>query len=289
MIPVDFIYDDEWLSNYDMVTLQPNDGQSFVSRNIERSDINTNRPVPFHYGVAYSDVLTLNFFIGRYINNNIVRLNEEEINDIRSWLESPKTPKKLTVITTASEEDTIIFYGLFTDIQPYVVSGSYYGLYLTFTCDSPYGYTEDYETEYEIRSSGDTEGYFYNNSAERYEYLMPKIIIQSSSSFGINESLSIKNVSDKNKTMQFTLPQGKTKLIIDCKEKIITDENGTLISLGTLGYINDDSYTQFINLLNMYWLSLIYGVNNLIFTPSSGHTINKIIISTKFIVKLGGF
>ena len=290
MVPVDFIYENEYLSSFDLVTLESKEQQSFISREIEKSEITSVRPSPLHYGVKYSDVLKLNFFIGRYLNNDIVKLKEEDINDIRSWLESPKYPQKLVVLTTSSNEDTIIFYGLFTEIQPYVVSGEYYGLYLTFTCNSPYGYSEDVNEVYKFPDNYSVfDGTFYNLSAEKFEYLMPKITIESKSVFGQNEILYIVNHNDNDRVMTITLPEGKSKIIIDCDEKIIMDENGILLTLSDIGVTTNVSASQFINSISFYWLSLVYGVNNLNFTATVNHTIKSITLSTKFAIKLGGF
>ena len=289
MLGVDFIYGDKWLSEFDMMMCDPKDEQAFVSRNIDRSDITSARPTPFHFGVTYSDTLKIYLFIVK--NDEIVenkKLFEEEINDLRAWLESPKNPTELIVIFD-SDDDTVHYYGLFSDVQPFTVAGNCYGLYLTFTCNSPYGFTDDNVMTYEIAASGKTEGEYNNMSAEYSEYLMPKITIISSSTFGASESLSIKNLTDNNNTMSLNLPQGKTGIILDCKNKIATDTNGNLLPLSVLGFSDISTYSSILNLSNFYWLSFIAGNNRLEFTPSNGHTITDIEIRAKQPVKVGGF
>lgn len=289
MLGQDFIYDDKCLSEFEMIMCDPNDDQAFVSRNIDKSDITSNRPSPFHFGVTYADTLKLYFFVVK--DDEIVddkKLSEEEIHYLRSWLESPKKPTELVVITDSNDE-TIHYYGLFTDVQPFVVAGTCYGLYLTFDCNSPYGYSDDVVMNYQLGLGGHTYGNYYNMSAEYEEYLLPKITITSSSTFGEDESLHIRNQSDNEKIMSIFLPQGKSGIVIDCKSKMITDTDGNLLSLSVLGSSDINRPTTVLNLNTLHWLSLVPGKNKLIFTPSVGHTIENVEIRAKFIIKSGGF
>ena len=251
MLGYDFIYGGDWLSQFNMIMCDPKDEQAFVSRNIDKSDITPTRPSPFHFGVTYADTLKLDFLIVK--DDEIVdskKLSEEEIHYLRAWLESPKKPTEL-IVTYDSDDSTVHYYGIFTDVQPFIVAGTCYGLYLTFQCDSPYGYSDDIVCKYYPQSVGSFSGIYYNLSAEYQEYLLPKIIIKSTSSFGEGETLSIKNETH-NRTMNISLPQGISGIIVDCKKKIITDTNGNLLPLSVLGITNTDQYTSIISLNTIY-------------------------------------
>ena len=92
--------------------------------------------------------------------------------------------------------------------------------------------------------------------------------------------------------MFLTLPQGKSKLIVDCQKKIITDGSGNLLSLNDVGVLNpiSDDY-NFISteLYAFYWLRLLSGTNNLVFDCPGGSTVSQIKVSARNIIKSGGF
>lgn len=304
MIGEDFMFGSTWLSEFSMKMYDPDETQAFTTRNIDKSEITALRAKPNHFGTTYSDVLVLNFLILKdeevcEIQENY-RLDGDEVHYIRSWLESPKKPTELVVI---SEEDVynVHYYGTFTSVQPFIHKGDCYGLYLQFTCDSPYGYSDNIEKVFNLKSgSSDTiVGKYTNISAEKNEYLKPVVSIIANTKFGENtylkagdEEISIINQSDGNNEMKITLPAGLSKVIIDCENKVITDENGKLLSMKKVGvsesklnewsYYGTDSYF-------FYWLSLLSGENRIAITPSSNHSIKQVRISAKFKMKNGGF
>lgn len=292
----DFVYNGEWLSVYDLIMVEPEDAQKFVSREIIKEDITSNRPSPSHYGVKYSDTLVLSFLVMKEEilcgKQSDAVISGDELHYIRSWLESPKRPAELVVPKT-EDEMTVHYYGLFTEVQPYEYEGDCYGLYLTFTCNAPYGYSDEYKNEYDINSSSSSiSGKFDNLSAELNEYLKPTITIYSSSTFGRGETITIQNTSDDDNEMSISLPRGLSEIIIDCQKKNITDENGNLISMDDIGI--DLPISQDINYISadLYlfnWFSLVPKENIITFTPSRTNTIEKIEISVRYIIKSGGF
>lgn len=295
MIGEDFKFGSRWLSDYQMIMGEPEESQEFVSRNIERGEITSVRSRPNHYSIVYDDVLRLNFFIMKKDGcerQEGFRMSGDDIHFIRSWLESPKRPTELRMPLN-EDELTTYYYGLFTNVQPYIIDGDCYGLTLEFTCDSPYGYSEEQVLSYEIDgSSSEIQDEYMNISAELNEYTTPIVTIYSSNTFGSDESLSITNNSDDNQEMTVTLPEGLSSIKIDCDKKIVTDENGNLVSMDKIG-INNPITDQF-NLIStesylFYWFSLIPGNNEITITPSNSNTISKVEISIRYIIKSGGF
>ena len=296
MIGEDFTFGTAKLSDYNMIMAMPDDEQEFVTRAINRAEITSVRPRPNHYGVTYEDTLALHFFIVKSSLECDAQqgsiLTGDDINTLRAWLESPKRPTELTV-QMGVEEPATHYFGLFTSVQPHMVADECYGLDLTFTCDSPYGYSDEDSLTVTIGGSSQTKSATYNNkTAEMKEYIMPIITINSSSTFGSNESLSIINTSDGNKTMSVLLPSGKSKIVIDCQKKIVTDGSGNLIPMDQIGinnpitgeynFISTDTYL-------FRWLSFIPGTNALSFTPSSTNRISTVKIDVRYIIKSGGF
>lgn len=144
-----------------MMMCAPEDEQEFVTRTIDRGEITPNRSKPNHYSVSYDDTLLLHFFImkkdGCHKQEDF-RMSGDELHYVRLWLESPKKPTEL-VVPENEDEITTYYYGVFTSVQPYIIDGDCYGLRLEFTCDSPYGYSEEHVLTYDIPHK---ENLFYN-------------------------------------------------------------------------------------------------------------------------------
>ena len=326
MLGSNFTYAGHSLSEYSMTLYDPESEQQFVGRDIDRSDITSLRAIPNHYSTRYNGVLILSFFI---IKDGTIqesrRMSGDDINTIRAWLESPKSPSLLTVAPLTDDEDeeeeeeeeedtTVNYYGLFTEIQPFILRQECYGLYLTFTCNSPYGFTDVVEKEFTLATINllaedgtnlldesdsvivaedvNQSGTYVNNSAEHNEYLRPIITITSTNKFVSGESITIKNISDGNKTMFLLLPKNKSSIVIDCQKKTIVDNNGNLIPLSEVGLSdpisNDYNYIS-AELYSFYWLRLLYGTNNLTFSCPGGSTVAKVKIGARQINKSGGF
>lgn len=296
MIGEDFMYGTSWLSEYGMVMCTPDEAQQFVSRTFDRAEITPLRPNPNHYSTAYSDTLVLNFFIMKgdgCDSQEDYKLNGDEVHYLRAWLESPKKPTEL-VIPMEEDEMTTHYFGLFTDVQPFLNEGDCYGLLLTFTCNAPYGYSDELKTRISEFYSGvyPVQGRYVNMSAELEEYLKPMVTVVSNSTFSATDTLVIKNESDGNKQMSITLPLGKDKIVIDCQNKIITDGDGNLVPMGDVGVtIPVSGEYNFIstNSFVFYWLSLVPGDNKLLLTASENTTIDYVEISARYAIKSGGF
>lgn len=295
MIGEDFMYGNSWLSDFDMMMVTPDDAQQFVSRTFDRGEITAVRPKPNHFATVYNDTLSLNFFIMKSDGCDVqerYKLTGDEIHYLRAWLESPKKPTEL-VVNIEDDDLNVHYFGVFTSVQPFIFEDACYGLYLTFTCNAPYGYSDDFVMRYPINASVIAiSGKYMNMSAEHEEYLRPVVTISSLSTFGSNETLSIKNISDNNNEMTLTLPSGLSKLVVDCEKKIITDGSGNLVPLSSVGVtIPQNSVYNFIStdMFVFYWLSFVADENRLTFTPSITNTISTIEISSRYIIKSGGF
>lgn len=304
MIGEDFKYNGIWLSHFGMKMYDPDEPQSFVSREIEKGDLSSIRHVANHYTVHYTDVLKFNFLIIKdiclYSTQKDLLLSEDELNDLRTWLESPKTPCELFLQDETNEKDTY-YYGIFTDVQPFLVGEECYGLKMSFTCNAPYGFSPIVSKTININGiNGKFQIVYPNKSAEINEYMKPKIIINSNSGFSGGEVIEFKNISDNNKVMKITLNDNlaqKSQIIIDCQKKIVTDENGGLISLKDIGFsFHKNSENMFYNMISamttdIYWLRFLHGNNELQINVSSekSNSISDIRIYGRYPVKAGGF
>lgn len=296
MIGEDFLFDDVWLSDFGMKMYAPDETQQFTDRTIEKSEVTPQRQVPNHYTAYYPDALTLNFLIIRdeceYPRQEDKELIGEDINLLRAWLESPKTPTKL-VIPMDIDEATTNYFGIFTSVQPYVVDHVCYGLNLTFTCNAPYGFSDEYKSIYKINASNaEINGRFVNLSAEYRDYMKPRITINSSGEFGDNEAITIRNLSDDSNEMRVSLPKGKKSVTIDCQKRTIVDENGKLLSMADIGLtipVSDRYNFISAEMFMFYWLRLVPNENKLVFEGSKFNTISTVEIGGRYIIKSGGF
>ncbi|MBQ2396105.1 MAG: hypothetical protein II304_03555 [Bacteroidales bacterium] len=296
MIGEDFIFDNQMLSEYGMKMYDPNTSQEWIGREIERAEISSTRPIPNHYTVRYLDTLTLNFLIIRndreISNKKELELDRYDINRLRTWLESPKRPISLEVLNNSARE--VVYFGIFTNIQPFLVAEQCYGLYLTFKCNAPYGFSLPYKKVFNI--NGSTESINNNihiHSAELKEYIKPIIKIYSSDVFIEGETIEITNPNDNSNKMILSLPANKQAIIIDCEKKIVEDNFGNNIPIGCLIKNNDISsnsydYLSMIN-LPIYWLQFVPHDNRISILGNENNTILKVEIIYREIIKAGGF
>ncbi len=302
MIGEDFLFNDKWLSNFKMMMCDPDDEQAFVSREIDKANQTAVRSTVNHYTTHYSDVLVLHFFIIKddcfFHTQNELVLSADELNSLRSWLESPKKPCELYVQSNTNKLD-VYYYGIFTDVQPFVVGGNCYGLKMTFTCNAPYGFSPLVDRTLSVAGQDGTFNMRYPNlSAEYNEYLRPKITItsQKGETFSGNEKIVITNVTDNNNSMSITLPAGKSKLIIDCNKKVITDENGFLVSLSEIKFspFNSSDNSGYYNIISaetgsIYWLRFLSGNNQLTVSSENAANISDVHICAQYPIKAGEF
>jgi hypothetical protein len=284
------LYDDHELSDFNLIMVASESAPSLIGREIERGDISAVRSVPNYLSVKYSDVLELNFtFIKNpcYETDDRENLDDFEINLIRSWLESPKVPTELHV-SKQDDKLNIFYYGLFTDVQPYLINQECYGINATFTCNAPYGFSKNKKT-FSFNNSLKIEDNYLNPSAEKYEYLNPQIVITANTTFN-GETIEIINHNDNENNMKIILPKGKSQIYIDCDKKLITDENNNMLTLSDIG-VSLDNLSEYnllsTSTLSFNWLKFVYGVNALQFNQSSD-AIKSVTITTKYPVKTGG-
>lgn len=292
MFGTDFIFDKESLSNHGMCIYDPDTEQAFAGRTLNTSDITPDRPVQNIYSATYDGTLELNCLIIKDENLCETKANLEmtgdDIHYIRSWLESP-TMSELKVMQDDDDNLCTHYYGAFTNIQPFLVATRCYGLYLTFTCNAPYGFTDEYK--YVCYPNSETTLMVSNLSAEKHSYYKPVITITSSSTFD-SESLSIENANDNGNTMIISMPNGKSSIIIDCEKEMVFDSDGNILPLSAIGVTSpiDDNYSFLsADAFMFYWLRLAPNVNKLTILPSTATTISKVEITARYPVKSGGY
>ena len=290
-----FFYNDKWLSDFNMSLYDAENEQAFVGKDIISLELNSVNSKANVFGTKYNGTLKIEALICKdpdfYFTEEEREFTSYDIRNIKSWLMSPKTPMEMIPYSIDYETDNICYFGLFTDIQPFMVSGKCFGLYITFTCDTPYGYSGLYTETYLMNGLTTIDGTFYNTSDEHNEYLYPIIKIYPSSTSSESDTLTIKNISDGEKEMTVNLINGEY-FIIDTENMLIYDANNNQIPLYSIGW-NTNEIFDYNNVstgtYSLYWIRFMYGENKLTFLSSSAGAVDKVEISARFVRKSEGF
>ena len=233
-----------------------------LTREILKGEITSRRPVANWYNAKYSDVLTFEVTITKPENRAFSR---EEIRDINAWLTGPRTPTLLFFEDEAF--DPINYYGVFTDVANTYGSGILMLTY-TFTCDAPYGWSN--EREFKYTSGGVLE--VVNDTDEINDFVYPLLEISANP----GQEIEIENLSEISTVLllhkiKITIPSDingstyKNPLYIDTKlHKIYTKLNNSTtlpVNLSDLGF-STESLTNLDNgSLGLYWPRLVPGTN----------------------------
>lgn len=115
-----------------------------------------------------------------------------DIREITRWLTSTDSSQYLSFTYEEDSPYAIPYYfGQFLDIQPFTLSGSIYGLKLTFECTTPYGYTGEITDT--ISCAGTFTDYTLTNQDDRLnDYCYPTLRISS----GVTGQILFLNLSD---------------------------------------------------------------------------------------------
>ena len=280
MVGQDFLFDNKHLRDFGFVMAQPQDNdESGLNRKILKGTANMYRSQVVHYGTVYSDVIVLSLFIVKFnCDYDDTQISLFELRKLQAWLTSSKLPQPLYIV---SKKGTLIEYnGIFTELSPYSFNGLN-GIYLKFTCDSPFGYdVKKVKIQADDAKKGISKRIFCDTD-EIGEYVYPHIQFYPNSA----GKISFKNNTDNGKIMSFTLSKKYNELIIDCKLKRIVAD-GIPLSLHDIGW-NINQINDFNNvntgIYKMYWFCLMPGKNNI---DISGN--GDFVITYKNLIKLGG-
>lgn len=253
-----FVYDNHSSEEYGLITVsfeQNTEIPMGLTREILKGGTNRFRTSPNHMGTSYSDVLvydiTLSKDSSKHNNQKDLYFTEDEVDEINSWLTSPDYP---TLFHMYDYEEEVYkkydYFGIFTDVQTECVAGYIVGLTFTLTTNSPYAFSNTIKKEFEC--SGETNIIIDIKTSERKREIYPVIVINPTGTTSGRENITIKNVTDNNRTLSLNLL--KEPVTIDCAKSRIYDSVG-LLSFEDLG-VSDIDY--------LYWLKLYHGTNSLV-------------------------
>ena len=190
----DFTFSNKTLSSQGFASVNFDDDTtlpSSLSREMDSGTMNQYRTEINGFGIKYSDTLQFNIHIIKDYDENTdqneMEFTPNEYDSLVAWLSSPQENQWME-ITTENNISTKV-KGYFSTIEPYDNWGICYGARCTFTCNSPFSYTEKTS---EQTISGIKNFLLNNESSDYNDYVYPTFIITPTK----NEEIYIHNLSD---------------------------------------------------------------------------------------------
>jgi len=226
MVMTDFVYDDKRLSDYGCMVAYLNTTPPSVVHTGSVLTLNVTKNMATQknmiIGAGYDEPVTATFdIIKSNCNNNTnsndidsIYFSDAELSHFMRWLNRKKY-LKFKPLYSDDEFPSLYYYGTFTAIDLISIGGNAAGLTVTFTANSPFGYTDDTELKVSVSEAGGTFK-FYNNSDET------GILYPSRFSIKCLQSgrLTISNSLDRFSTLIDNCEENEI-ITMDCEHKII--------------------------------------------------------------------
>lgn len=266
-----FIYNNIDSTTFDLYLVSPDADPDYtlsLSRKLITGETTKFRESPNHLSTKYDGTLEINFMVVKNpdLYSGFERIiNRTELRKINAWLTSPQLPKELYFVDSKSHEEQIYYFGVFTSVEPFVVAGEIYGLQLTFTCSSSFGYSE-----LMTYTCANGEAITIMNTSDELESSYYPVFQITPAATG---TVTITNRS-VDKSITLNVKAGNT-IIMDCRNTTIYDKAG-IIRYSDLGWgVNE--------IESFWWPELIYGEN--IIHISGG----SLIVQCRYPRKVGEF
>lgn len=246
-----FTYNGHSSTEFDLYLVSPDEDPEYdlgIDRDLSVGETTRFRESANHLGATYNDVLQIYMMVtkdpDKYSGlDRIIR--RTELSSITGWLTSPELPQELYFDDASDSEEKLYYYGVFTEVKPFVVSGEIYGIELTFTCSSQYAFTQK-----ESYTCADGSSVIINNTSDEWEKSVYPFLEITPTATG---EVIISNTTI-GKSLKFN---GKNQNIvyIDCKNNIVYDKAGVL-KYSDLGWGVD-------TIGSFWWPELVHGNNTI--------------------------
>lgn len=205
LIPISF--DTNFDEEFDLALGSESD-EEYIGRNT----------IPLDYGSNHQGKLefTITFIKNTCSQNIDLEFSTYEIRSILRELTGNQYYKDLYFIDDSLHLDERVHYRVkVIETSAHKVSGKIIGIKVTFQNESFWGYTDEDTISMTLRSNQTF--FFYNNSDELHNYLLPKIELSS-----ITGNISIINISDNNRETIIKNIESNEKIILDARHDIIS-------------------------------------------------------------------
>lgn len=253
MVMTDFVYDNKRLSDFGCMVAYLNTAPpslvpmgSVLTLNVTKN-ISTQKNLIS--GTSYEEPVTATFDIVKSTcnnrnsnnnknsnDNNNIYFSDAELNHFMRWLNRKKY-FKFKPIYSDDEFPSLYYYGTFTAISLITVGGHAAGLTVTFTANSPFGYTDDTELKISIPEENGTFK-FYNDSDETGILYPSRFIIKCLKS----GKLIVSNSLDRFYTLIDNCEENEI-ITMDCENKIIESSKAHPALFNDFNY----NYPRFIS------------------------------------------
>lgn len=171
-VAIDFLYDNEKLSDYDMMLCSFNGGSNdtvSAGNNLTFNTVKTNgSDRNYHAGSSYDEPLTATFQIcKKNCDGDDKYITSEDLDSLLRWLCRKDGYHKFELYKNGYKD--IYFMGSFNQPNKIEVGGLIAGLEITLVTDSPYGYTD---IEYDFTTTASV-GYDIFNLSRETGHLYP--------------------------------------------------------------------------------------------------------------------
>lgn len=245
---LDAIIGDFQLSNYGLILASFEGTNSYdeevgMNHNTIEEYIGHN-PAPIYLGSSFDSKLkptaTLIKDPSITVNESDKYFTEHEIREILRQLTGFRGYKRMQVFSY--EFDEFLFFNIrVTNVRYQKIGGRVAGIILDMECDSQFAWSNDFN--YTFNASPSSNLIFFNTSDDLYNYLLPKVIINSTTAIS---NLSIVNIMDNNWTSTFKSLSANEIITMDSQHNILTSSK-------TGRLINND--------FNMHFIRLVSGKN----------------------------
>lgn len=259
----DFTFSNKTLSSQGFTSVNFDDDTtlpSSLSREMDSGTINQYRTEINGFGIKYSDTLQFNIHIIKDYDENTdqneMEFTPNEYDSLVAWLSSPQENQWME-ITTENNINTKV-KGYFSTIEPYDNWGICYGARCTFTCNSPFSYTEKTS---EQTISGIKNFLLNNESSDYNDYVYPTFVIEPTK----NEEIFIHNLSDTdildNGSMSISSTPSENITFLQSKITAYAQTNNL-----TVEYMLDDETKDLKLICNqtglLFYMSDAYGIKH---------------------------
>lgn len=259
----DFKFDNQTLTQKHLISVNFEEDTSLpsvITREMESSEMNKYRPETTGFGTRYSETLVFDIHLMKddsfYVSQEELEIEQSDYESIASWLSSP--PNHMWLEVTKENGEKAKVKGYFSSITPHDKWGICYGLVCTFTCNSPFSYSEK---AIDQQISGVNNFLVSNSSSDRYDYIYPTLAITPSN----NEEIFIHNLSDSHilDTGMISATDDKDNNIILLMQKI--SAYASLNNL-TVTYLYDDAHQNVVTICDktalLFYMKDSYGIQN---------------------------
>lgn len=209
-------------------------------------------PIPVYLGAKYTSKLrptiTLVKDTANLNKNNSKYFTEHECRYILRELTSEEGYQWVQIYHNTLDE-LMYYYARINNIRYKKIMDEVVGIIIEMECDSPFAWSKEFRYSYDIKANVPLT--FYNTSDILNDYLLPTVMIRSSSAV---PKLILTNKSDNNRVTELTS--------IDANEIITMNSKNEVLSIPSKEYP--------LNYFNLKWFRLVSGKNEII----SNHDIN---------------